>query len=262
MARLSARDYERILDLTAEVVTHFDAPAPWQPVLEDLVDRLDGSAAVFSVLHWNSASGQVTTWTPARLARLPLDSLLADNIRRDHPLAKHYATTADRRPLAVTDVIDARAWRRTDTYAVMRAAFGATRHIALPLPTERGRTRAVVVHRRGPDFTRLERDYLERVQRLLVRVDGHLRQLAGWRATLDPSRRLPHALAGAVEHKITPRELAVLTMLAEPFTAETIGRRLGITTRTVYKHTENLYRKLGTTSRLATVRRARQLGLL
>jgi DNA-binding NarL/FixJ family response regulator len=45
-------------------------------------------------------------------------------------------------------------------------------------------------------------------------------------------------------------------------TAEAIGRRLGISNRTVHKHTENLYRKLAATDRLMAVLRAQALGLL
>ncbi|MFI5495117.1 helix-turn-helix transcriptional regulator [Actinoplanes sp. NPDC051859] len=62
--------------------------------------------------------------------------------------------------------------------------------------------------------------------------------------------------------RLTPRELDVLALLAESLTAAAIGRRLGISTGTVHKHLAALYRKLGTSDRLATVLRARTLGLL
>ncbi|MGW3069074.1 response regulator transcription factor [Streptomyces sp. NPDC001130] len=39
-------------------------------------------------------------------------------------------------------------------------------------------------------------------------------------------------------------------------------RRLGISVRTVHKHVENIYRKLGTRDRLGTVLRAQRLGLV
>ncbi|OJF12874.1 helix-turn-helix transcriptional regulator [Couchioplanes caeruleus] len=62
--------------------------------------------------------------------------------------------------------------------------------------------------------------------------------------------------------RLTPRELDVLALLAESLTAAAIGRRLGISAGTVHKHLSALYRKLGTGDRLATVLRARALGLL
>ncbi|MEV6598250.1 AAA family ATPase [Actinoplanes sp. NPDC051346] len=62
--------------------------------------------------------------------------------------------------------------------------------------------------------------------------------------------------------RLTPRELSILRLLAESLTAAAIARRLGISPGTVHKHLGRLYRKLGTTDRLATVLRAREAGLL
>jgi DNA-binding NarL/FixJ family response regulator len=66
----------------------------------------------------------------------------------------------------------------------------------------------------------------------------------------------------AAELGLTPRELTVLALLAEGLTAAAIARRLAISPRTVNKHQENLYRKLGTTDRLTTVILAQDLGLV
>ncbi|MFI5492896.1 helix-turn-helix transcriptional regulator [Actinoplanes sp. NPDC051859] len=62
--------------------------------------------------------------------------------------------------------------------------------------------------------------------------------------------------------RLTPRELSVLRLLAESLTAAAIARRLDLSTGTVHKHLGRLYRKFGTTDRLATVLRAREAGLL
>ncbi|GGQ76747.1 helix-turn-helix transcriptional regulator [Couchioplanes azureus] len=62
--------------------------------------------------------------------------------------------------------------------------------------------------------------------------------------------------------RLTPRELSILRLLADSLTAATIARRLGISPGTVHKHLGRLYRKLGTSDRLATVLRARETGLL
>jgi DNA-binding NarL/FixJ family response regulator len=60
----------------------------------------------------------------------------------------------------------------------------------------------------------------------------------------------------------TRRERAVLALLADGLTAVAIARKLTISPRTVHHHLENLYRKLGTSDRLATVLRAKTLGLV
>lgn len=61
---------------------------------------------------------------------------------------------------------------------------------------------------------------------------------------------------------LTPRELQVLTLMAEGLTAVAIGHRLGISPGTVRKHVEHLYEKLSCHDRLLAVLQARTLGLL
>jgi DNA-binding NarL/FixJ family response regulator len=52
---------------------------------------------------------------------------------------------------------------------------------------------------------------------------------------------------------LTARERAVLALLSEGMTAVAIAHRLAISPRTVHKHLENIYAKLGVTDRLGAV---------
>ncbi|GAB1639685.1 AAA family ATPase [Krasilnikovia sp. MM14-A1259] len=61
---------------------------------------------------------------------------------------------------------------------------------------------------------------------------------------------------------LTRRESMVLALLAKGITADAIAHRLSISPRTVHKHLEHLYRKLGTADRMSAVLRATDLGLL
>jgi DNA-binding CsgD family transcriptional regulator len=61
---------------------------------------------------------------------------------------------------------------------------------------------------------------------------------------------------------LTPRESDVLGLLHEGLTARAIARQLDLSTRTVSKYQERLYRKLGTSDRLTTVLVAQRLGLV
>ncbi len=54
----------------------------------------------------------------------------------------------------------------------------------------------------------------------------------------------------------------MLLLLSQGLTAAAIGRRLAISHRTVHKHLEHVYAKLGTADRLTTVLRAQHAGLL
>lgn len=64
------------------------------------------------------------------------------------------------------------------------------------------------------------------------------------------------------EPALTPRQHAVLRLLAEGRTVRAIGSRLGISQSTVDKHVRDLYRRLGTQDRASTIRAAQVRGLL
>jgi ATP/maltotriose-dependent transcriptional regulator MalT len=68
--------------------------------------------------------------------------------------------------------------------------------------------------------------------------------------------------ATAHEYRITGREFQVLGLLADGHTAAAIARRLQLSPRTVEKHPERLYTKLGVSDRLAAVLRGQELGIL
>ncbi len=71
------------------------------------------------------------------------------------------------------------------------------------------------------------------------------------------------ARAGSeVGASLSPREREILPFLAEGLTMQQIGRRLGISPRTVETHVSKLYRKLAVHTRLQAIARAASLGLI
>jgi ATP/maltotriose-dependent transcriptional regulator MalT len=62
--------------------------------------------------------------------------------------------------------------------------------------------------------------------------------------------------------ELTGRELAVLTLLADSYTAAHIAHCLGVSQRTIHKHLEHVYRKLDVPDRLSAVRQGEALGLV
>jgi DNA-binding CsgD family transcriptional regulator len=111
--------------------------------------------------------------------------------------------------------------------------------------------RVYSVARPSGAFTYAELELVRTLQPLLVTMDRQAAVLG----------RLP-ARRPTGEPLLTGRELAVLTLLAEGLTAAAIGRRLGITPRTVTKHLEHLYAKLDVTNRVTAVVVAQRTGLL
>jgi len=259
MADLASRDYERMLDLAVTVMDSRNVDRAWTLVADELVRSLHGTTCVLSRSHRFVRNvivlDEVEVWTPWYRGVLPPE---AEEQRRMpvHPLVRHYALTGDDEPRTVSDLLDDRTWRSTETFGSLRETSGVTRHIALPLHDLSGANRGFVLGRAGMDFTDRERAFVRRLQPLLRRVDGHVRQLKRWQD------KATEGLDRAAELKLTNREITVLSLLAAGLTAGGIANRLGASPRTVHKHLENIYRKLGTSDRLTTVLRAQRCGLL
>jgi DNA-binding CsgD family transcriptional regulator len=130
----------------------------------------------------------------------------------------------------------------------LHTAAGIEHHLMLALPelpelpeqaAGPGQYLRLVLHRGpGPDFS-------ERDRALLVLLRPHLYQ-----ACLDAERRR-HPVP-----RLTPRQNELLRLLAAGHTNSQIARRLGISEGTVRTHLENIYDKLGVSSRTAAVTRA------
>lgn len=113
--------------------------------------------------------------------------------------------------------------------------------------------RVFVIGRKEENFSAQDIAMARRLQPLLLGLDRQVRALNG-------VEQWQFDIAGITG--LTPRELAVLRLMAGGSTAVAIGHRLGISPRTVHKHQEHAYAKLGVRDRLTAVLVATRLGLL
>ena len=94
-------------------------------------------------------------------------------------------------------------------------------------------------------------------------VDG-VRRVSQGEKVIDPSF-VPTMVDEVVERRDSPlsaRETEVVTLVAEGLTTQAVASRLRISHRTVHKHLENAYRKLGVSSRAELVTQAFRRGVL
>jgi DNA-binding CsgD family transcriptional regulator len=145
--------------------------------------------------------------------------------------------------IKLSDFYSDRQWRNTGMYSDYLP--GVRHDIMVCLPAGPGpgggpgRSLRLVFHR-GPG-----RDFSERDRALLALLRPHLHQ-----ACLDAERRRRGV------PRLTPRQWELLRLVAAGHTNFQIGRRLGVSERTVSKHLENIYGRLQVSSRMAAVARA------
>lgn len=219
--------------------------------------------SAFGCEFYRSESGGPPThqlWPRERFAPY-LDELLVwaeHDAPTRHPLLRYYRATADCRPMQVDDVPDRYAdarvvagWRELG-----RHWGGVQAQLSIPLAAGPRTNRAFVVGREDAYMPR-EMVSTHRLQRLLVGLDRQIDAYARW-----SDRNGVAGTDGAQSVGLTPRELAVLELLADGLTATAIGRRLTIAERTVQKHLQHAYSKLGVADRLTAVRRAQTMRVL
>ncbi|MFJ8843114.1 response regulator transcription factor [Streptomyces cyaneofuscatus] len=253
--------YARMLDVAVEVMSAETPECVWPLLTAELLTALDGELIVVKEVPWTRDEGSVVIRSPEPLPAVGTgDDSVQAYIRSGYPFIDRYGATADWTPQSAARVVGARTWRNSPTADALRQAFG-TRHVfGLPLPQRGPHVSGFLVHRSGGDFSRHDERYAARVQPLLKAATAHRSLLMALHASSGSARRRQanHALAAP----LTPRETNVLHLLATGLTAEVIGRRLGISPRTVHKHLNALYRKLGAADRLSAVLRAQDAGLL
>ena len=160
-------------------------------------------------------------------------------------LCSHPVRTGDLRGVVKTsDFYSTLQWHSTGMYIDCIRPQGLEHHLGVTLPelpemAGPGRYLRLFLHRGpGPDFS-------ERDRALLVLLRPHLHQ-----AYLDAERRR-HPVP-----QLTPRQNGLLRLVAAGHTNSQIARRLGISETTVRSHLENIYERLGVSSRTAAVTRA------
>ncbi len=240
----------------------------WVEIVSDLLDRPPGSSGHAEILgplsdtfdaaaswNWTRPDGSFGFLAYGLRAAWPTPAALAEwarELRAVHPLVRWYALTNDPAALTIGRVPSAVATERD--LAEVRSFYAEhelEQQLSLPMFLDGEQYDAFVLGRAGEDFSDEDVEVARQVQPLL----RLLRRQAEVLELCHPGR-------GARQGDLSGREVAVLGLLAEGLTAGAIGRRLGISERTVHKHLEHVYRKLGTRDRLSTVLVATSAGLL
>jgi DNA-binding CsgD family transcriptional regulator len=166
----------------------------------------------------------------------------------DHPVVSRMLRTGDGRAARVSDVISQRRFEQLPIYRDRFRAPGLRYQLIAgiaftpPLPSGLGFARV------GSDFGERERVLLELLRLPLATVF----RTALARAS---ARRLEVDAARAKALGLTEREIQVVGHVARGLADQAIARELSISVRTVEKHLEHAYRKLGVAARREAVAR-------
>lgn len=237
MTAISVRDADRLL--------RFVAADPGRDVehevLVELGEIVEADWVGYSELDWVARRPVVTYERPTT----PMDALsdwqaqVAFFWSEVAPYAPiHQAALSGRRgAMRISDFGSRTEVERSRYYNLWMRPFGVEHILEVELEAPDRSTRTFHFDRHGG------RDFSERDRAVLDLLQPYLSRLRGGAAPA-----------------LTPREREVLTCVSRGLTNTQVARELWLAPSTVRKHLENVYAKLGVTTRTAAV--ARLLGLL
>lgn len=245
----------RWVDVVAELLSSPGDGFPQDVLAAELAATFDVTEMTWNWRDADGSFGQILYCSVTdRITPDHYDLWRSSGALERHPLIQWFsrvgdpaAQTIDRVPLSIASAGD-RAF-----ITEMLRPFEVDYQMSVPYELDGLHHRAFVFGRSGEDFSDEDVAVARRLQPLLRALGRQCSALAG-----DSLHARVHARAIG----LSGRELAVLRLLADGSSAYQIGRRLAISPRTVHKHLEHVYRKLGVTDRLTAVRVATESGIV
>ncbi len=174
----------------------------------------------------------------------------------EHPLVRYHGHEGGQEARRISDSIAMPAFRKTALYADYYRRIGIDHALALPLHSDDGWLVSVVLNRQGRDFSDRELALFDQVRRVLARLFRSTRLLERTRERLNGAGAVAGPPTLSPSLPLTWREREVLRWVAAGKTDRDIAAILTISHRTVHKHLQSVYSKLGVETRTAAAMRA------
>jgi len=178
-----------------------------------------------------------------------------NELAHENPLLQFYLRTQDGRAYRFSDVIEQDELHALTLYRELYAHMGVEHQMAFTLPAPPDRVLAIALSRSACDYSDEERDFANRARPFLIQAYLNAIAFNDVRGPREgaSSARFTSSLEAV---GLTRRESEVLGLLALGRSNHHIADALGISYRTVGKHLEHAFRKLGVSDRSSAAGRA------
>jgi DNA-binding CsgD family transcriptional regulator len=245
MVRMPGTALKKALDFMLDVSSVRDPEAVVRCAVEGLPRLVASEVTTLSVCDLAAGTRKVVSFPGEAIAAA--DRAAFDRLIHTHPLVRFHSSTPGGGARRISDCMSDTAFRRHATFGEYYQRLGIDRVIAVPVVAGPGHVMSYVLNRKGLDFSDTERDLLDALRPALANL-YRFATLAGYgAATLPPVTPL------------TPREREVLRWVAAGKSDLQVAAILGASVRTVHKHLENAYVKLGVENRTAAAMRFEEL---
>jgi DNA-binding CsgD family transcriptional regulator len=234
----------RILGMVAELQGVLDA--------DEFGAALVGAVRAEVPCEWISLNAigprPADLWVLVEPELAPEDVARFGELVYENPLVQRYAQTRDSRVYRFSDVITLAELRRLRVHREFYGPLGIDYQLAFTLPSRPGHILGVALSRTGRDFGDDERDLLEQARPYFIQAYRNVLAFRDLQRAAG-ARDGEEVLARLRGEGLTAREAQVVRLIARGSANRAVAAELGLSLRTVDKHLENAYRKLGVRSR-------------
>jgi DNA-binding CsgD family transcriptional regulator len=255
---LTRHDYASALRLLARLEAESGSPESFAASSVQAIDAFVASEiTTLSVCNIVNGHREVVGLPGRALAAADIECF--DRHFFQHPLVRYHAFQGGSATHRISDSLSRQDFHRTGLYADYYRRVGLEYVMAVPLHVDRRTLVSIVLNRRGLDFSERDRERMELLRPHLSFLYRQACADATASAVQAAPGRLAPVRADPAPAGLTPREGEVMHWLSYGKTDADIAALLSISPRTVHKHLEHIYVKLGVETRTAAVMRVRAM---
>ena len=252
---LGERNQERFLELSWALAGARSAEELATAALEMIYSLVGVDEVGFNEVDLRKSVHRVRLYPDSLASRRVLPRFHRFASPHLHPAFAEMSLRGRRTPFTMSSILPTKEFVRTELYETVYEPRGLLYQAVVPIDAKKGRLTGI-----GYTFNRGSRDFRKSDLHCVYAVQS---VLAAHHAALQAQRLSVHRIdAARGTSRLTEREIEILSFVASGMTAQAIGRSLRISPRTVRKHVENSYSKLGVHDRIQAVSYCRHAGLL
>jgi DNA-binding CsgD family transcriptional regulator len=202
--------------------------------VECLPRLVSSELTTLSVCNLETGHRSVVSDCPGAISKREIEAF--DRHFHEHPLVREHGCNPDAVTRRIGEIVPDGRFRSSPLYNDYYRVIGIDHVMAVPIHVDRRMLVSFVFNRKRIGFSDRDRERLEVIRPHL----GNLYRLG--------ARSVPDDAGSA---GLTPREREVLRWVSAGKTDKDIGAILGISPRTVHKHLQHIYEKLGVETRTA-----------
>ena len=180
-----------------------------------------------------------------------------DAFAGENPLIAHYARTGDGQPVRFSDFLSRRRLHSLTLYDQLYRPLGIEHQIAFVLPSAPGEMVGIALNRERHDFTDEEAAMLALLRAPMRACYERLTEHEELTSLLSAYEGGEDVAVRAAALGLSERQVEVMRGVIGGASNAEVGLTLGISTRTVEKHLENIYVRLDVNSRTQAIGRFR-----